>query len=106
MAQLAPASSPVAEAGEALPWPTGGGGRPISARAGGREMALGGSRHGGEAIWGGGEDRKLTRRSVHDGATRVRKHDDDDAVRGQGRPVPGSGSIRVTLGSLRRWQLG
>jgi hypothetical protein len=60
----------------------------------------------GKRFGGGGEDGKLTRRSVHGGVSQVRKHDGDDAVRGRGRPVAGSGSIRTTLGSLRRWQLG
>jgi hypothetical protein len=51
---------------------------------GGREMVLGGSRRGGEAIWGGGEDWKLTKRLVHGGMTRTGKHDGDDSVRVQG----------------------
>jgi hypothetical protein len=57
-------------------------------------------------IWGGGEDGKLTRRSVHDDATQVGKHDGDDAVRGRGRPVLGLGSTRATMWSLRRWKPG
>jgi hypothetical protein len=52
------------------------------------------------------EDGKLTRRSVHSGATRAGKHDGNGVVRGRGRPVPGLGSIRATLGSSRRWRLG
>jgi hypothetical protein len=47
-------------------------------------MVLGGSRRSGEEIWGGGEDWKLTRRSVHGGVTQTEKHDGDDAVRVQG----------------------
>jgi hypothetical protein len=37
-------------------------------RRGGWETGQGGSRHGGEAIWGRGEDGKLTGRLVHGGA--------------------------------------
>jgi hypothetical protein len=54
-------------------------------------------------IWGGVEDEKLTRRSVHGGATRAGKHDGDDVVRGQGRPIPGLGSTRAMVWSSRRW---
>jgi hypothetical protein len=75
-------------------------------RRGGGETVLGGSRHGGEAIWGSGEGGKLTGRLVHGGATWAEKHDGDGAVRGQGRPVLGLGSIRTTLGSSRRWRPG
>jgi hypothetical protein len=44
------------------------------------------SRRGWEVIWGGWEDGKITRRSVHGGRTRAGKHADDGAVWGQGGP--------------------
>jgi hypothetical protein len=69
---------------------------------GGGKMVLGESRRGGEAIWGGEEDGKLSRRSLHGGVTQVGKHDSDGMVRGQGWPVLGLGSTRAILGSSRR----
>jgi hypothetical protein len=53
-------------------------------------------------IWGGEEDGKLTRRSVHGGKTQAGKHDDDSTVRGRGWPVLGLGSTNAMLGSSGR----
>jgi hypothetical protein len=57
-------------------------------------------------IWGGGEDRKLTRRLVYGGATRAGKRDNDGVVRGRGQPIPCLGSTRATVWSSRRWRPG
>jgi hypothetical protein len=57
----------------------------------------------GKRFGGGGEGWKLTRRSVHDGTTRVGKHDGDDVVRVRGQSVPSPGSTRATMGSSWRW---
>jgi hypothetical protein len=73
---------------------------------GGGEIVLGGSGRGGEAIWGGVEDWKLTRRSVHSDTIRVGKLDGDDAVEVQGRWVLGPRSTRATLASSRRCRVG
>jgi hypothetical protein len=70
------------------------------------EPVLGGSRSGGEVIWGSMEDEKLTRRLVYDDTTWVGKRADDGTVRGQGRPIPGPGSTRATVWSSRRWRPG
>jgi hypothetical protein len=52
---------------------------------------------GGEAIWGSGEDWKLTRRLVHNGAIRAGKHDGNGAVRLRGLRVPGLGSTKAVV---------
>jgi hypothetical protein len=56
--------------------------------------------------WGGGEDGKLTRRLVYDSMTQAGKRDGDDAVRGRGWSIPGSGNTRAAVWPSRRWRPG